>query len=225
MNILIIEDDIKIAEALSTILDDHGYNTDVVYDGVEGLYYGNNGNYEVIILDVMLPKMDGFDVLKLLRTQNIKTPILMLTAKSDIVDKVRGLNLGADDYMTKPFSPEELLARVKSITRRGNNLNTEQLTYGDIVVDKNKYIISKNSKKIDLNRKEMSVLSMLINNDKQIISKEQIIVKVWGNDSNITENNVEAYISFLRKKLYFIDSDVLIKSVRNVGYKLEYHHD
>lgn len=225
MKILLIEDDEKISEAVCKILKDNGNETDAVYDGVEGLYYGLNGDYDAIILDIMLPKMDGVDVLKLLRTKNIPTPILMLTAKSSVNDKVEGLNLGADDYLAKPFSTDELLARLSAITRRGTTTKNKSINYGDFTVNKDKYVLEKETKSIGLNSKEMNVILFLIENQNQIVSKERFILKVWGYDSDVTENNVEAYISFVRKKLNYIKSNVKIKSLRGVGYRLEYNDD
>lgn len=225
MKILVVEDDVKISEALCKILNDSGYIVDTVFNGMDGLYYACNGEYDAIILDVMLPKMNGFEVLKLIRGQKIKTPILMLTARTEIEDRVRGLDLGADDYLAKPFATKELLARIRAIIRRGENIVNDEITFGDISINKSSYTMIKNSTTVNLNKKELEMICMLMKKPGHIISKEQFIVKIWGEDSDVTDNNVEAYISFLRKKLHYIGSNVNIKSVRMLGYKLEENND
>lgn len=225
MKVLIVEDDKKISEALCKILNDEEYLVDAVYDGMEGLYYANNNEYDAIILDVMLPKMDGYDVIKTLRKQKIKTPTLILTAKNEIDDRVKGLDFGADDYLPKPFDPKELLARLRAITRRSGDVIIDELSFSDITLDINSYMMTRGSKKISLSKKEFDILSLLIKNSGNIISKDQFIMKVWGDDSNASYNNVEAYISFLRKKLFYIGSSISIKSVRMLGYRLEAGND
>jgi len=225
MKILVVEDDKKISEALCKILKDSGYDTEAVYDGMDGLYYVSNGDYDAVILDVMLPKMNGFEVIKLIRSQKIITPVLMLTARGDISDKVQGLDFGADDYLSKPFAPEELLARLRAITRRGHEVISDILSFGDIEISNKSFAMSKGIKSVNLSAKEYEVMKILVSNAGNVVSKERFLIKVWGEESDATSNNVEAYMSFLRKKLHYIGSDINIKAVRMLGYKLEEGHD
>ena len=208
MQILIVEDEKRLAEALREILTAQKYMADVVYDGNDGLDYGLSGIYDLIILDIMLPYRDGFEVAHELRRKKIQTPILMLTAKDTIGDKVFGLDSGADDYMTKPFAPEELLARVKALTRRRGEVMLDETDCGDFNFNASTSMLSKGSKSVHLNFKEAEILKLLI-------------TKVWGYDSDAGSNNVEAYISFLRRKFHFIGSSAEIKTVKKVGYRLE----
>ncbi len=221
MQILIVEDEKRLAEALKQILTEQKYMADVVYDGVDGFEYGVSGIYDVIILDIMLPGKDGYQVAYELRKNKIDTPILMLTAKDTIPDKVSGLNSGADDYMTKPFAPEELLARIKALTRRKGEVVLDEQSFGDFDFNASTNTLSKASKSVRLNFKEAEILKLLLANPEVIISKEDIITKVWGYDSDAGSNNVEAYISFLRRKLNFINSSTEIKAVKKMGYRLE----
>ena len=222
MNILIVEDEKRLADALAHILLEQKYMVDVVFDGAEGLDYGISGIYDCIILDIMLPSMNGFDVCLELRRQKITTPVLMLTAKDTISDKVRGLDAGADDYMTKPFSPEELLARVRVLTRRRGEVILDEMRYFDITlhIDKSTLSCDKSLKSIQLNFKECEMLKMFLSKPEVIISKQDIITRIWGYDSDAGDKNVEAYISFLRKKLSFVASSVEIVSLKKLGYKL-----
>ena len=221
MQILIVEDEKRLAEALKQILTEQKYMADVVYDGVDGFEYGVSGIYDVIILDIMLPGKDGYQVAYELRKNKIDTPILMLTAKDTIPDKVSGLNSGADDYMTKPFAPEELLARIKALTRRKGEVVLDEQSFGDFDFNASTNTLSKASKSVRLNFKEAEILKLLLANPEVIISKEDIITKVWGYDSDAGSNNVEAYISFLRRKLNFVNSSTEIKAIKKVGYRLE----
>lgn len=221
MQILIVEDEKRLAEALKQILTEQKYMADVVYDGVDGFEYGVSGIYDVIILDIMLPGKDGYQVAYELRKNKIDTPILMLTAKDTIPDKVSGLNSGADDYMTKPFAPEELLARIMALTRRKGEVVLDEQSFGDFDFNASTNTLSKDSKSVRLNFKEAEILKLLLANPEVIISKEDIITKVWGYDSDAGSNNVEAYISFLRRKLNFINSSTEIKAVKKMGYRLE----
>lgn len=221
MQILIVEDEKRLAEALKQILTEQKYMADVVYDGVDGFEYGVSGIYDVIILDIMLPGKDGYQIAYELRKNKIDTPILMLTAKDTIPDKVSGLNSGADDYMTKPFAPEELLARIKALTRRKGEVVLDEQSFGDFDFNASTNTLSKDSKSVRLNFKEAEILKLLLANPEVIISKEDIITKVWGYDSDAGSNNVEAYISFLRRKLNFINSSTEIKAVKKMGYRLE----
>lgn len=222
MQILIVEDEKRLADALAHILIEEKYMVDVVYDGADGLAYAESGIYDCIILDIMLPSMNGFDVCLELRRKKISTPVLMLTAKDTISDKVRGLDAGADDYMTKPFSPDELLARVRVLTRRRGEVILEEIKYLDLVLhlDQSKLSCTKNSKSIHLNFKECEILKIFISKPDVIISKQELITKIWGYDSDAGDNNVEAYISFIRKKIAFVNSDCQIVSIKKLGYKL-----
>lgn len=221
MNILIVEDEVRLAEALGQIMREQHYQADVVYNGTDGLYCGLSGEYDVIILDVMLPGENGFDIVKKLREAHIHTPILMLTARDDIRDKVTGLDRGADDYMTKPFVPEELMARVRALSRRQGEVIVEELNFGDLTLNLSSNDLWCKTRSIHLGYKEFEVLKLLMNNPGKIISKDTLISRVWGSDSDAEDNNVEAYISFLRKKIHFLDSKVEIGTVRKVGYRLE----
>lgn len=221
MKILIVEDEVRLADALGQIMTEQKYMTDIVYDGQDGLDYALCEDYDVIVLDVMLPKLNGYDVVKKLRQQKKSTPVLMLTAKDEISDKVNGLDSGADDYMTKPFSPEELLARVRALSRRQGDVVTEKMTFSDLTLNLSSCDLSCNAKSVRLGYKEFEILKLLMARPNMIISKDELISKVWGVDSNAEDNNVEAYISFLRKKFFYVGSHVLISTIRKVGYKLE----
>ena len=221
MRILIVEDDYNLAAALEHIVKEEKYFVDVVHDGEDGLYYAMNNEYDVIILDVMLPKMNGFDVIKQLRREKISTPTIMLTAKGEISDKVTGLDCGADDYMVKPFEPKELLARIRALSRRIGEVTIEELDYEDLKLNLDTQTLMCESKSVQLSAKEFSIMNILMANKATVTQKEDLIVKVWGYDSTAEDNNVEAYISFLRKKIAYLDSKVSIKTIRKVGYKLE----
>ena len=222
MRVLIVEDEKRLGEAIAQMLKENRVMTDVVRDGREGYEYAQTGVYDAIILDLMLPSMNGFEISKKLRAEKVKTPILMLTAKySTTADKVCGLESGADDYMTKPFQYEELRARIRAITRRTGEVQLNEITYGDIVLNISTGEMICNDKSIHLNYKEFEIMKLLIANQDVAITKNDIIVKVWGYDSDATDNNVEAYISFIRKKLNFLKSRVSIIALRKIGYKLE----
>ena len=225
MQILIVEDEKRLANALMQILTEQKYMVDMVHDGNDGLDYALSGIYDVIILDIMLPYRDGFQIAYELRNQKIETPILMLTAKDTVPDKVSGLNSGAEDYMTKPFAPEELLARIKALTRRRGEVMLDETAYGDFQFNASSNELSKDGKSIHLNFKESEILKLLIAHREGILSKEDIITKVWGYDSDVGSNNVEAYISFLRRKLHFIHSTTEIKAIKKMGYRLEQNND
>lgn len=221
MQVLIVEDDIRLAEALAHILKEKKYLVDTVYDGKSGFEYAQSGIYDVIVLDVMLPKMNGFEIVQELRRLKDYTPVLLLTARDAIPDKINGLDCGADDYMTKPFSPAELLARLRALTRRQGEVIFENLEFGDIKLDLDSCELTCNDKNIHLGFKEFSILKILMSNPGQVISKDTLIAKVWGIESTAEDNNVEAYISFLRKKLNFLESNVRIDTLRKVGYRLD----
>ncbi len=221
MRILIIEDEQRLAEALGQILAEQKYGVEMVFDGEDGLEYAKSGLYDVIILDVMLPKKTGFEVVRELRQAKYATPVLMLTARDEIGDKVTGLDCGADDYMTKPFSPEELLARVRALSRRQGDVQLEELSFSDLTLSLSSYTLSRGAKSVHLGFKEFEVLRILMSNSNQIVPKEELILKVWGAQSEAEDNNVEAYISFLRKKFFFLGTRVTIGTVRKVGYRLK----
>lgn len=225
MNILIIDDERQLVSALSSILKQNNYSVDGAYDGEEGLDYATSSIYDLIILDVMMPKMDGLTLLKILRSKKIDTPILLLTAKSDVADKIVGLNLGADDYITKPFNSEELLARIKALLRRKDSFAGNMLSFNDITLDRDSYTISCNKNKMALGKKEFQILEMLMLVNGKTIEKERLIEKVWGFDSDAEYNTIEVYISFLRRKLSAVGAKTEIRSVRGIGYTLEKNND
>ena len=221
MQILVIEDEKRLAEALQQILSEKKYMVDLAFDGADGYDMAVSGIYDVIILDVMLPKMNGLQVAQKLRKEKISTPILMLTAKDQISDKVTGLDAGADDYMTKPFSPDELFPRLRALTRRQGEVVIDEITYEGLRLNLSTCDLTNGEMSVHLNYKEFEIMKILLQNPHTVTPKEDLIVKVWGYDSNAVDNNVEVYISFLRKKLDFIHSDVEIVSLRKVGYRLE----
>ena len=220
MRILIIEDEVRLADTLSEIMQEQKYSVDMVHDGDAGFDYALGGQYDVIVCDVMLPKKNGFQIVKELRAAKNCTPILLLTAKDETLDKITGLDCGADDYMTKPFVPEELLARIRALSRRQGEVVTEELTFSDLRLELATYTLYCGHKNIHLGFKEYEILKLLMGNPNMIFPKESIITKVWGAWSDAEDNNVEAYISFLRKKFFFLDSKVTIQTLRKVGYRL-----
>lgn len=222
MRILIAEDEVHLAEAVSQILKKNNYSVDMVHDGRSGLDYAQSGIYDLLLLDIMMPQMDGITVLKKLRSEGNHTPVILLTAKGELSDKVTGLDYGADDYIAKPFATEELLARIRAALRRkGEVVPEDGLKFGDIELNTTQLKLSVQGKEIKLNLKENELLELLIARKQAITSKEQIIEKLWGFDSEVEYNNVEVYISFLRKKLTFLNSAVRINTIRGVGYVLE----
>ena len=225
MNILVIEDEYNLADVIKSTLESNNYQAEIETNGEDGYYKALENTYDLIILDVMLPSMDGFTILKKLREDKVNTKIIMLTAKSTLDDKLEGLENGANDYITKPFHIEELIARV-NIQLKGSSSKTNKdiLSYEDIELNlKTSYLSCiNNNNKVLLVNKELLLLEYLIVNKDLILSKDQIYNKIWGLDSEIESNNLEVYLSFIRKKLKAIDSKVNIKSLRNMGYKLEY---
>lgn len=222
MRILVVEDELHLAEALTQILRKNNYTVDAVNDGEAGLDNALSDIYDLIILDIMLPKMDGISILKHIRKEGIKSPVILLTAKGEISDKVVGLDSGADDYLAKPFATEELLARIRAVARRRSDVLPEDtLKFGDIELNTSTLKLSKGSKEVKLILKESELLELLISRKNIATSKELIIEKLWGFDSEVEHNHVEVYISFLRKKLAFLDSEVAINTIRGVGYLLE----
>lgn len=221
MRILIIEDEIGLAEGIKAVLEKNNYIVDMVHDGVSGLDYALSSIYDVILLDIMLPKLNGLNLVKNIRQEKIATPVLLLTAKSEIDDKIKGLDSGADDYLTKPFDTGELLARIRALSRRKSELLDVNLSYGDITLNRSTQEMLSSTSSIKLGQKEYQLLEILMTNPNQIIPKETLIEKVWGLDGDAEYNNVEVYISFVRKKLAHLHSKVQIKATRNIGYSLE----
>ncbi|MCI8367793.1 MAG: response regulator transcription factor [Eggerthellaceae bacterium] len=220
MPILIVEDDVSLARALQKILQDNGYEVDVVHSGTDGLSWAESGYYDVVVLDVMLPGMDGFEVARQLRRAGVSTPVLLLTARDAVPDKITGLDSGADDYMTKPFSPAELMAHLRALTRRQGEVVFERLSLGDLALDLDSRELRCGAKAIGLSEKEFAIARILMENPRQIISKEQLMSRAWGIESDVGENNIEAFISFLRKKMKHVGSTVKLENVRKVGYRL-----
>lgn len=220
MKILIVEDEKSLAKAVEKLFKKNGYNTDLVHDGRDAVYYASQTSYDAIVLDIMLPKLDGYEVLKTLRDKRNFTPVLLLTAKSELNDKITGFNIGADDYLTKPFESEELLVRVKAISRRKQVYISDEQVFLDLSIDKSNYTFSSGSESIKVNAKEFLIMEMFIQNKNQILSKEKLIENVWGYDYDGEYNQVEVYISFIRKKLKAIGSKVKIKVNRGIGYSI-----
>lgn len=222
MKILIVEDEIGLADALTQILRKQNYIVDTVYDGLSGLEHIETGIYDFLLIDIMLPEIDGITLLKTIRDMGMSTPVILLSARGDVSDKVSGLDYGADDYVTKPFSIDELLARIRAALRRKMNVVSEDvLRFGNIELNPTNLKLSCEEKELQLILKESKLLELLILRKHAITSKEQMIEKLWGFDSEVEHNNVEVYISFIRKKLTFLDASVRIKTIRNVGYILE----
>lgn len=222
MRVLIVEDEVRLASTLKDLMELNGWAADVCHDGESGLDNALTGIYDVVILDVMLPRLDGFSLLRQLRAAGTATPVLMLTARSEVADKVTGLDCGADYYLTKPFEPRELTACVRALSRRAPDLLApEALEFGDLSLDRNAFALMCGDRSVRLSRKEFDIAELLIRNRGQILPKENLLVKVWGYDSEAEDNNVEVYISFLRKKLEHLRSRVKIRTIRRVGYTLE----
>ena len=208
MRVLIVEDEVRLADTLRDLLELNGYTADVCHDGETGLDNALSGIYDVVLLDVMLPKLDGFSVLRRLRAEKSAVPVLMLTARSETEDKVTGLDSGADYYLTKPFDPPELR-------------EPEGLTCGDLRLEQEAFTLRCGERSVRLSRKEYDMMELLMRNQRLVVSKESLLVKVWGYDSEAEDNNAEVYISFLRKKLQYLRSAVKIRTIRMAGYCLE----
>ena len=224
MRILIVEDEKRLAGTLQELLHRQGYTADVCYDGISGLDNARSDIYDLLVLDAMLPGMDGFTLLRQLRQGGSRLPVLMLTARSELDDRVRGLDAGADYYLTKPFEPEELLACIRSLLRRGGedvSADPDTTVFGDLTLHMGTFLLECGGRSVRLSRREYDLMELLMKNGSQIVSKEQLILKVWGYDSAAEDNNVEVYISFLRRKLTHLQSAVRIKTLRMVGYCLE----
>lgn len=226
MKILIIEDEYSLADAIAESLNKEKYTSTIVTDGEEGETEALTNVYDLILLDVMLPKKNGFEILRSIKEEGITAPVIMLTAKSDITDKLNGLENGVDDYITKPFHMRELIARIKIVLKRKTNTqDTKVLEYGDLRLDLNTGKMSSNGLDIAISGKELNLLEILLLNKNQIIDREILANKIWGYNSETEYNNVEVYVSFLRKKLKLLRSNVKIKAVRGIGYKMEEEND
>ena len=221
MNILVVEDERNLADAIVRIVSDAGFNCEAVYDGNAGLTSAESGLYDAVIMDVMLPGMDGIQIVHELRHQGNSIPVLMLTARTSTSDKVEGLDAGADDYMTKPFEAAELLARLRALTRRQGDVVIDTVTFADLTLDLETHYLSCDGREVHLSGKEFEVLKMLMSSNARVVSKQDLLTRVWGADADASENSVEAYISFLRKKLTHVHSKVQITTLRMLGYRLE----
>lgn len=222
MRILLAEDERSLSRAVIALLEKNNYSADAVYDGQEALEYLEAGNYDALILDLMMPKMDGLTVLRTLRKQGNPIPVLILTAKSEVDDKVLGLDTGANDYLTKPFSTQELMARIRAMTRsQTGGQVTSRLTFGNITLDQATFELSSPAGSFRLANKEFQMMEMLMRNPRQIIPTERFLERIWGYDSEVELSVVWVYISYLRKKLSALRSNIQIKVTRNAGYSLE----
>ena len=222
MKLLVAEDDRRMAGALKELLKEEGYDLDLAYDGEEALDFLMADMYDLVILDVMMPKKDGFSVVRRMRQEGMRTPVLMLTAKGEVDDKVTGLDSGADDYMVKPFLSKELLARVRALIRRNIGSPDGSLAFGDILLDTSKALLScvTTGESVRLSEKEMKILEHMIADQGQIVSRESLAMRIWGFENDAEYNNVEVYMTFTRKKLRFIGALTEIKAVRGMGYEL-----
>jgi DNA-binding response OmpR family regulator len=220
VKILIVEDEKMLADSLKELLEHKGFQAEVAYDGETGREYALLGIYDLLILDVMMPKLDGFEVASQVRAQRCNTPILMLTARSSLEDRIRGLNAGADYYLTKPFDTRELLACINALLRRQGN-QVDELTYGNTALDLSSGMLLCGEQSVRLSSREFDVMRFLLQSGQRNLSKEVILARVWGYDSEAVENHVEVYVGFLRKKLQAIGSNVKIVSIRRMGYHLE----
>lgn len=221
MRILLAEDERELSDALVAILRHNNYSVDAVYDGFDALDYYKAGNYDIIILDIMMPKINGLNVLRTIRAAGGQIPIMLLTARSEIDDRVIGLDAGADDYLTKPFATKELLARLRAMTRRQTESTSSTLSFGNVTLDRSSYLLSGPLTSFRLANKEYQMAEMLLSSPSRIISTEQFMERIWGYDSDAEINVVWVYISYLRKKLAAIGADISIKASRNCGYSLE----
>ena len=221
MNILVVEDERNLADAIVQILIDDHFNAEAVYDGNAGLTAAQSGLYDAVVLDIMLPGIDGIQIVKELRHSGNSIPVLMLTAKTSTGDMVQGLDAGSDDYMTKPFEAPELLARVRALTRRQGDVVIDEITFADLKLDLTTHDLSCDEHKVHLSGKEFAVMQMLMSSNSRVVSKQDLLSRVWGTSGDASENSVEAYISFLRKKVSHIHSHVQITTLRMLGYRLE----
>ncbi len=220
MNILLVDDEKQFATAVAELLKMNKYNVTIAYNGEDGYDYALTGNFDLFILDVMMPGVDGFTLVKKIRNAKIDAPILMLTAKTETADKIQGLNLGADDYISKPFESGELLARIKALLRRKSSYTGNIIQFGDANLDRDEYVLFNGDKKVALGKKEFQILEMLMLAGGKNIEKNTLIDRIWGYDSEAEYNAIEVYVSFLRRKLSAVNCSVTIKSLRGIGYSL-----
>ena len=226
MKVLLVEDTAQLNKALTALLKRNAYTVDSAFDGEEALLYVRDYQYDLIILDIMLPKIDGLEVLRSIRRNKIATPVILLTAKSSVEDKVLGLDLGADDYLPKPFNTEELLARVRALSRRNSPYqDKKEISFGDIVINENTSMCKCGEKEVALSHKELQILIILVNANGKMVSQDTLINKVWDEEAYSTSENVWVFISFLRKKLEQVGSKCVIKSKRFQGYYMEIKND
>ena len=221
MKLLYAEDEKSLSEAVVDVLEYNKFIVDAVYDGQDALDYAYSGHYDGIILDIMMPKLSGLEVLRRLRASGVKTPILLLTAKSEVEDRIEGLDLGADDYLAKPFAMGELLARIRAMLRRGNDFTPDLLTSGNLTLDRRSYTLSVGEQSLVLPKLEFQLMELFLLNKGIYLSTEDLLVKVWGYDTDTEIGAVWVYISYLRKKLSSLGANVVIKAKRNIGYVLE----
>lgn len=221
MRVLLAEDERSLSRALTALLEKNNWSVDAVYDGLEALTYLEAGEYDAVILDIMMPGADGMTVLRRLRQSGSAVPVLLLTAKSEVSDKVDGLDAGANDYLTKPFSTRELMARLRAITRTGSAQTTSCLSLGNITLDQTTFELSSPTGSFRLANREYQMMELLLRNPRQLISTERFLEKIWGYDSDVEQNVVWVYISYLRKKLTALNANVHIRVARNAGYSLE----
>ena len=220
MKILIVEDEVLLANSLKTLLEKKGFTVEVAYDGETGKDYAETGVYDLLILDVMMPKLNGYDLARQVRAERCATPILMLTAKGELEDRIEGLNAGADYYLTKPFDTRELLACINALLRRQGD-QVDELRFGNTALDLASGMLVCGAERVRLSAKEFDIMRFLLQSKGNNLSKEVLLARVWGFDANAVENHVEVYVGFLRKKLASIGSNVRIEAVRRLGYHLE----
>jgi DNA-binding response OmpR family regulator len=221
MRILIVEDERRLARTLGDLMETQNYTVDLCYDGIEGMDNALSGIYDAVILDVMLPGKTGFEIVRAMRDEGLKTPVLLLTARTELDDRVHGLDAGADYYLTKPFQTQELLACVRAITRRQSSAKDNALQYGDLRLELDTCQLSCGGKSLRLSKKEFDILCKLLSNPGSVVTKESLLLSVWGYESDAEDNNVEVYISLLRRKLHHLGSRVGIRTLRRLGYQME----
>ena len=221
MNILVVEDEKNLNDAMCHVLTEDGYHAKAAYDGKAGYELAKTGEYDVVVLDVMLPEMDGFEVVHQLRRDGVATPVIIVTAKTSTTDKIEGLDCGADDYMTKPIDTDELLARIRALSRRKGEVPIDEMKFGDLALDLHTHDLRCNGRDVHLSQKEFEVMRMLMSSTGRVVSKHDLLASIWGTEGDTSENSAEAYISFLRKKLSHLHSEVQVTTLRMLGYRLE----
>ena len=220
MNILVVEDEKNLNDAMCHVLTEDGCHAKAAYDGKAGYELAKTGEYDVVVLDVMLPEMDGFEVVHQLRRDGVATPVIIVTAKTSTTDKIEGLDCGADDYMTKPIDTDELLARIRALSRRKGEVPIDEMKFGDLALDLHTHDLRCNGRDVHLSQKEFEVMRMLMSSTGRVVSKHDLLASIWGTEGDTSENSAEAYISFLRKKLSHLHSEVQITTLRMLGYRL-----